>query len=244
MTICIIVFIIQGRSFFLKEVVMKRIPEPEIMEDENQAIAYAQADFSDSNQLYVDLLKQEYGNRLTYVIDIGCGPADVPIRLAKALPGIHIIAVDASYPMVQIARKAVVAHNLSSQIEIIHDRIPELDFDSNSFDGILSKDLLHHLPDPDIFWTEASRICKNDGILFVMDLIRPGSKEAARSMVDSVSGDEDPLLKTDFYNSLLSSFSIQEVKEQIKKSHLQIDVKTVSSRHYLAKGHLFNEFSY
>ena len=75
-----------------------------------------------------------------------------------------------------------------------------------------------------------------------MDLIRPESKEAARHIVDSVSGDEDPLLKTDFYNSLLASFNIREVKEQIKRSHLQIDVKAVSSRHYLAKGPISHDF--
>ena len=65
---------------------MKRIPEPEIMDDEDQVIAYAQADFSDSNQLYVDMFVQTYGKKLTHVIDLGCGPADVPVRLAKATP--------------------------------------------------------------------------------------------------------------------------------------------------------------
>ena len=35
---------------------MERIPEPEIMDDEEGAVAYAGADFSESNQLFVDRL--------------------------------------------------------------------------------------------------------------------------------------------------------------------------------------------
>jgi len=64
---------------------MERRPEPELMDDEQQSIAYAQADFSTSNQLYVDSLVRDFPTHLGSVVDIGCGPADVVIRLAKAV---------------------------------------------------------------------------------------------------------------------------------------------------------------
>jgi ubiquinone/menaquinone biosynthesis C-methylase UbiE len=215
---------------------MKRIPEPEIMDNEDQAEAYARADFSDSNQLFVDLLVQEYGKRLAHVIDLGCGPADIPVRLAKTLPGIHIIAVDASGPMVRIASESIRENNLENRVKIIEARVPGLRVISTPFDGILSKDLLHHMPDPSAFWSEVARISKAGTVIFIMDLFRPKKKAEARRIVESVSGDEDLLLKADFYHSLLASFTVPEVKSQVKRAGLNLEVKTVSNRHYLVKG--------
>ena len=46
---------------------MERILEPELMEDERQSIAYAKADFSTSNQLFVDGLNRDFPQRLRIV---------------------------------------------------------------------------------------------------------------------------------------------------------------------------------
>jgi cyclopropane fatty-acyl-phospholipid synthase-like methyltransferase len=215
---------------------MKRVPEPEIMDNEDQALAYAQADFSDSNQLFVDMFVREYGHNLSFILDLGSGPADILIRLEKALPGVHITGVDASEPMVRIARDMVRENNMDENIKIIEGKIPGLTPIVTPVDAILSKDLLHHMPDPALFWNDVIRIGKSGTIIFVMDLFRPQSKEEARRIVESVSGNEDLLLKADFYHSLLSSFSIPEVKKQIKKAGLNLEVVQVSARHYLVNG--------
>src|SRR5687767_5306481 len=73
-----------------------RILEPEIMDGDAEAVAYARADFSDSNIWYVEHLIAGYSTQLTHVLDLGCGPADVPIRLARAVHHTHITAVDGS----------------------------------------------------------------------------------------------------------------------------------------------------
>ena len=76
------------------------------MDDEQQSMAYAQADFSTSNQLYVDSLVRDFPTHLDAVVDIGCGPADVVIRLAKAAPHARITALDGSGPMIELGRSA------------------------------------------------------------------------------------------------------------------------------------------
>ena len=86
---------------------MKRIREPEVMEDEQQARAYAQGDFSVPNQLFVDQLLTDFAPVLQHVIDLGCGPADVLVRLAHAQPGIHITGVDGSTPKIHLAQAAI-----------------------------------------------------------------------------------------------------------------------------------------
>ncbi len=52
---------------------MQRILEPELMDGEQQALAYAQADFSISNQLFVDQLLTDFAPAFQNVIDLGCG---------------------------------------------------------------------------------------------------------------------------------------------------------------------------
>ena len=87
---------------------MERIPEPELMNEPEQARAYAQADFIESNTLFVDLFRSRFpdfhGGRL---LDLGCGPADVTLRLATALPGVVIDGVDGAGEMLNIGPKAL-----------------------------------------------------------------------------------------------------------------------------------------
>ena len=57
---------------------MERVLEPELMDDALQSIAYAKADFSASNQLFVDeLIRELPPQRVHRAVDIGCGPGDV-----------------------------------------------------------------------------------------------------------------------------------------------------------------------
>ena len=103
---------------------MERILEPELMDDEQQSVAYAQADFSTSNQLFVDSLVRDFPTHLRDVVDIGCGPADVVIRLARAAPQATITALDGSAPMIALARDATRAAGVDDRIVLLHTRIP------------------------------------------------------------------------------------------------------------------------
>ena len=215
---------------------MKRILEPEIMDDEAQAIAYAQADFSASNQMFVERLLEDYSTTLKNVLDIGCGPGDIPIRLARAKPSIEITAVDASEPMVRLARRAVCDARLQKQIKVLKGRVPGLRLEAGDFDALLSKDLLHHLPDPAVFWEEVRRLAKKQTVVFVMDLLRPPTERQARNIVESVSGRESAILKRDFHDSLRAAFTLDEIRQQLREASLSLDAAQISQRHLLIKG--------
>src|SRR2546428_12191872 len=83
---------------------MNRILEPELMEDEAQVLAYAAADFEEENQGFLDRFR-EYFPEFTegHILDLGCGPGDIPVRFARALPSCRITGVDASEPMIGLA---------------------------------------------------------------------------------------------------------------------------------------------
>jgi len=215
---------------------MDRILEPEVMDDEQQAVAYAEADFSSSNQVFVEGLIDAYAARLGTVLDIGCGPGDIPICLAHARPSVYIVAVDASGVMVRLAQEAVNRAALAGRIQVAQGRVPGLKVRSGGFGVIVSKDLLHHLPDPMVFWEEVKRLGRAGTVIYVMDLFRPATPEAAAQIVESVSPNEAEILKRDFYNSLLAAFTPDEVRDQLRRAGLGLEVEVVSERHMRITG--------
>jgi ubiquinone/menaquinone biosynthesis C-methylase UbiE len=214
---------------------MQRTLEPELMDDEAQARAYARADFSASNQMFVEGFVRDYAH-VRAIVDLGCGPGDIDVRLARAAPSANVTAVDGSRPMLAIAERAVRAAGLESRIAIVNGTLPGLPLDAQSFDAVLSKDLLHHLPDPNALWSEANRLGRAGAAVYVMDLVRPSTCDAAQRIVDAVAPREDPILRQDFLNSLCAAFTVDEVTEQLRRARLDLHVAQVSERHMLIKG--------
>ena len=210
------------------------------MDDKDQVLAYANADFTSSNKLLIHEVSKNDFSKLKSILDLGCGPADVPIGLTKKSIQLHITAVDASEEMLNIARKHIQLVNLNKQILLVHGAIPGLKqiFKDEEFDTIISKDLLHHLPDPLIFWEEIKSLAGKGTIIYVMDLIRPEQESEAKKIVQSVSANEAEILKEDFYNSLLAAFTVSEIKQQLKTVGLEFKVEQFGQRHFLARGEM------
>ncbi len=216
---------------------MKRLPEKEVMDDPLQAGAYAKADFSGVNQAFVGRFVAAHPKAARgKIVDLGCGPADIPIRLAQAVPEAVINAVDASAPMLEHARLAVAKAGLTSRIRLVEGRLPGLPLPEHSFDAVISNSLVHQLPDPKAFWAEVKRLAKPGAAVFVMDLFRPASDLEARRIVEAAAAGEDPVLKEDFFNSLLAAFSLEEVAVQLVDAGLPLTPKQVSERHWVASG--------
>ena len=217
---------------------MERILEPEIMDGEAEAAAYARADFSDSNQAYVEAVVASFPDRLGEVLDLGCGPGDIAIRLSRRAPNARITAIDGSHAMLTLARAALRSAGLEGRVSFREGRIPGIDVPEASFDLVLSKDMLHHLPDPQALWCEVRRLGRAGAGVCVVDLCRPATPEAARAIVERVSKNEHPLLKSDFYNSLCAAFTPQEVSAQLAAVGLSLAVSQLTERHLCIKGRL------
>jgi len=71
---------------------MQRITEPELMNDEAQALAYAQADFDEPHDMFIQVFKDTFPEAKVsdHILDLGCGPADISIRFARAYPDCEI----------------------------------------------------------------------------------------------------------------------------------------------------------
>jgi len=218
---------------------MKRTVEPELMSAEEQAQAYAQADFEAAHSSYPRLFAEKFPRRTAraFALDLGCGPCDVTIRFAKANPGYIFHAVDGSAAMLNHARNAVVRQKLSRRIRLIEGIIPGAPIPRPTYKVILSSSFLHHLHDPQGFWRTVRQFSRRGTIVFVPDLRRPASTAKARALVKQYSGGEPEVLRRDFFNSLLAAFTPAEVRRQLRQAGLgQLRVGAVSDRHLLVFG--------
>jgi ubiquinone/menaquinone biosynthesis C-methylase UbiE len=219
---------------------MQRILEPEIMDDPEQAVAYAHADFEKENQGFVDRFRESFPDFTEgHVIDLGCGPADIPLRLVRALPGCYVTAVDASDAMLRLAREAVAAAGQSARITLCHERVQTLALAERADAGI-SNSLLHHLPNPLQFWFALKQVAKPGSPVLVRDLLRPESPEAAQDIVDQYAPAAPTILRRDFYNSLLAAFTEDEVAAQLAEMNLsRLLVDVIDDRHWIAVGRVY-----
>jgi ubiquinone/menaquinone biosynthesis C-methylase UbiE len=160
----------------------------------------------------------------------------VLLRIAGIAQHARIVGVDGSAAMLGFARKAVHAAQLSDRVSLHLGRLPGLSLPERHFDAVLSKDMLHHLPDPQVLWGEVHRLGRRGAAVFVMDLIRPDSQLAARQIVERVAAHEHPILKEDFYNSLCAAFTVSEVRSQLKSAALPLTVEQATERHMLIRG--------
>ncbi|MDK2743350.1 MAG: class I SAM-dependent methyltransferase [Nitrospira sp.] len=219
---------------------MNRILEPELMDDPKQAEVYARADFAEENQGFVDRFK-EYFPEFSQgrVLDLGCGPADIPIRFARLYPACQIIGVDASAPMIQLGEQALKQVDLTDRITLRCERLDAV-AGANIADAAISNSLLHHLPNPLQFWQKLRQLVKPGSPVLVMDLLRPESPEAAQAIVDQYAANEPDILRRDFYNSLLAAFTEDEIGSQLARMNLtRLLIDIPDDRHWVVGGIIY-----
>ncbi len=212
---------------------MPRQLEAEIMDDPQIALAYARTDFAAVNAAFVDRLLDLAGGAIQLdLLDLGCGPGDIPIRIAMARPGWRIAALDASGPMLELARAAEAAAGFTGRIRWIEANALQPPLADQSVDVICSNSILHHLHDPGPLWGAARRLLRPGGLIFMRDLYRPPTPERAWKLVQEHASEASQTLKQEFYNSLLAAHTPEEIQGQIEAAGLgRLQVKTVTDRH-------------
>ncbi len=215
---------------------MQRIPEPELMGDLEQARAYADADFSEPHQAFVRHFRERFPDFARgQVLDLGCGPADVTMRFASAYPEVSVTGIDGAEAMLALGRELLARHDLADRVKLVQARLPTpLE---RRYDAVISNSLLHHLADPAVLWEAIRQAAKPGAAVFVMDLLRPHSIEAAEHLAATYAGAAPAVLRKDFFNSLLAAYQPDEIAAQLRGAGLaHFKIEPVSDRHVVVWG--------
>ncbi len=207
---------------------MQRRPEPEYMDLDAEAAAYADADFAEVNGAFAQrlvALAVDIPQTDVVALDLGTGPADIPRRVAALRPGWRIVAVDAAAAMLALAPKA-------ASVSLVRADASRCPFSDAALDVVFSNSILHHLPDPTDFWREVARVARRGALVLLRDLARPDTEQAARDIVERYAGTESELLQEEYYRSLLAAFTPDEVRAQLREAGVQgLRAEMVTDRH-------------
>ena len=217
---------------------MKRIPEPELMDEPAQAEAYAGADFDEAHSRIVAVFDDYFpGASLEgCILDLGCGPGDISCRFASRYPQCTVTGVDGSLAMIRLANRRRADEPEGGRLTFIEGLIPGAPIPELPYAAIISNSLLHHLHRPGVLWETISAYAVTGTRIYVADLRRPESSDEARRMVGQYAAGEPEILQRDFYNSLLAAFTPQEVEAQLAGAGLNLSVDVISDRHMVIHG--------
>lgn len=217
---------------------MDRIPEPELMDEDEQARAYAEADFEEPHTHCLELLRESVPDLPArgVAVDLGCGPGDITFRFARAFPEWQVDGIDGAAAMLRHGQEALMRDNLSERVRLIHAYLPVDALPREDYDFIFSNSLLHHLSQPGVLWETVRAASRPGTPIFIMDLARPESREQAEKFVDEYADGEPAILRKDFFHSLLAAYRVDEIEEQCAQAGLDLNVRMVSDRHWIAVG--------
>ena len=220
---------------------MQRQPEPELMEGRQQVQAYADADFGAGDAhtlgLLTDLIDRTGALPPTpTLVDLGCGPGNITLRLAQVFPDARVIGVDGSEAMLAVAQRRAMELGLNVDFRCCDLRC----LDGLQADLVSSNSLLHHLHQPDLLWRTTKAIAAPGCRVLHRDLRRPTSMDVLDQLQQRHLNNAPSLLIRDFRASLAAAFEIQEVRDQLLEAGLESWTVEPEDDRYLVVSGLVN----
>ena len=124
--------------------------------------------FNSGYKAALDCVASHIGSH-SNILDIGCGTGALELLLSERVTHGAIVAMDISPQMILEARKKSRAHIKNAVF--VTSTANSLPLQSDSFDAVFVLNALHHFPDHEGFFQEASRVMKRSGRLVILDLI-------------------------------------------------------------------------
>ena len=221
---------------------MQRRLEPELMNGDAQVQAYADADFSSGDQATIEAIQRLLAPTSPLppdplVVDLGCGPGNITLRLAGLFPKARIIGIDGAESMLAVAREQAQQQQLEMSFlcqtlqEVL--RGPLL----GQADLIVSNSLLHHLHQPDLLWKVTQALAAPGCRTLHRDLRRPDSDAEVQQLLLKHLPWAPEVLQHDFAASLAAAFEPQEVTAELHKLGLdQLTVLAEDDRYLVVSG--------
>jgi len=153
---------------------VERIPTPEAVDDPAVAAAYGRVAATPQ----MALMRRLMARRAVHLCpageaaDIGCGPGQLVIELARQTPHLHITGVDLAAEMLAQAQENAARAGVGAQVAFRLGDANRLPFDDGSLDLVVSTLSLHHWADPVAVLNEIQRVLAPGGAFLIADLRR------------------------------------------------------------------------
>ncbi|MFH0810814.1 MAG: class I SAM-dependent methyltransferase [Pseudomonadota bacterium] len=115
------------------------------------------------------------------VLDAGCGPGDLAMRLAGLAPSLQVWGVDISKDMIRLARKRAAATAAADRLHFERADVACLPFAAASFDACVSTIALHHWRRPWLALSALYQVLRPGGFALIRDIDRNASGAAIRA---------------------------------------------------------------
>ena len=214
-----------ARECFAKPTLLRK-PEPTAeMCDQNHVAAFHEQGRVDGPLQAVYHFNALATSRLlkpgARILDLGCGSAQYLGYLASRRPDISVVGLDLSESMVQLGRESLKRAGLEDRVELrVGDMTSFADDVREKFDLVSSVFSLHHLPsttDLKACLAEIAALHRKDGAaVWIFDHNRPKSLKTALEFPEIFTPEAPREFRFDSSNSLIASFSIEEMAELLE----------------------------
>jgi ubiquinone/menaquinone biosynthesis C-methylase UbiE len=205
---------------------LQRVAEPEVMDDSAEVEAYSSA----AAQSYLNAIDDTFvehavrlarGRERGRALDIGTGPGQIVLKLARQLTRWKFVGVDRSPNMIaQGLASLSTAAELAGRVQFYVADGNQLPFRDWTFDLVVCNSVLHHLAEPQKLLTEIARLAKPGGAILLRDLRRP-SRFAYPFHVRRHGRHYHGLMYKLYCDSVRSAYTFEELQNLLDSSPMQ-----------------------
>lgn len=211
---------------------LDRVLEPEVMDTERDALEYQAIDNT--------VVNLEFAERALglcppegHVLDVGAGPGDIAVIMARRAPQLRITAIDLADHMLVLAQRNVERAMLENRITVRRIDAKATGYPDATFDAVVSNSLVHHIPEPLSFFREVARVGRPSAGIFIKDLLRPRSRADLDALVEHHAVGQTDYQRRLFSDSLHAALRIDEVRALCDQAGLVgVEVRQCSDRHW------------
>lgn len=190
---------------------LERILEPEVMDSAHDALDYDSMDHATVNHVFADDFLSAHPDT-SAILDVGTGTARIPIEICRRDRQAHVLAVDLSPSMLDLAQANLALEGLTDRVRLQLVDAKTLPFADNRFSAVISNSIVHHIGEPRGVLTEIVRVARAGALVFIRDLLRPPDRETLEHLVHVYAAGANEHQRQLFADSLAAALSFEEIR--------------------------------